>query len=45
MKKVIGSVTWMVVLALGFTLFLGFPIGLIVGVVIGAIISKRFNKE
>ncbi|MCD8916673.1 hypothetical protein [Staphylococcus gallinarum] len=45
MKKVIGSITWMVVLALGMTLFFGFPIGTIIGIVLGAMISKKFTRE
>ncbi|MCG7338504.1 hypothetical protein MHZ36_04315 [Staphylococcus sp. ACRSN] len=45
MKKVIGSITWMVVFGLGLTLFLGFPIGSIVGIAIGAAISKRINRD
>ena len=45
MKKVIGSITWMVVLALGMTLFLGFPIGTIIGIILGAMISKNLPKK
>ena len=45
MKKVIGSITWMVVLALGMTLFLGFPIGTIIGIVLGAMISKNLPEK